>query len=49
MDNTVLPAAHTFNPQVERVTHALTSQPQNVSGTVIISHPAEGRRLSWIE
>ena len=38
-----------YHPQVERAISALTPQPQSVAAVwlVLISRPAEGRRLSW--
>ena len=46
-----LPAIHTFNPQWNE-SYAFTPQPQFpqsfiVLWPVLISHPAESRRLSW--
>ena len=49
-DHTVLPATHVY-PQVEWewTIHAFTPQRQTITALwlILISHPAEGRRLSW--
>jgi len=48
-DHADLPATHKFNPQVEWTIAAFTPQPQITIALwpMLISHPTEGRRLSW--
>jgi len=48
-DHTILPATNMFNSQVEWAIPAFTSQPWSITALypVLISHPTEGRRLSW--
>ena len=48
-DHTVLPATHTFYPQVKWSIPVFDPQPHSVAALwlVLISHPTEGRRLSW--
>ena len=44
-------ATHTFHPQAKLGMPAFASQPQNMTVLclLLISHPAEGRKLSWSE
>ena len=48
-DHTVLPATHTFTHKCNEPYLLLTARLQSVAALwlVLISRPAEGRRLSW--
>jgi len=46
----MIPVFRVFSSQMQRVITAFTFQPQNITALwpALISHQAEGRRLSWL-